>query len=325
MAWPCVRCALVVAATWLAAAVSAHAQAWVPAKGEGSISFLVQDLLVRNHLTATGAKQDRGRIDSNNLVVDVNYGVTDRLALTLALPYIRTRYTGLARHPSDQDDGTAHAGFQDVRFGVRYNLFDGPVTITPFIGTSVPSHSYEYFAHAAYGPRLRELEIGSYLGRVIPAGPRPAFVQARYAYGFLQEIAGIERHRSSLDVEVGYFVSRSIRVFATSTGQKSHGGIDLPDAGYRVLPIDLQEHHDRVSRIDIFDIGGGAQMTLSKSWEIFGSFVKTMSGENAHALARGLTIGASWSFGRGVPPLVAAAAAGKEPERLLVRCLCQKK
>jgi hypothetical protein len=322
---PRVLLALTVAATWLAAAASAHAQAWVPAKGEGSVSFLVQDLLVKDHLTASGARQDRGRIDSNNLVVDVSYGVTDRLAVTLALPYIRTRYTGLARHPSDQDDGAAHAGVQDVRFGVRYNLYDGAVTITPFVGTSVPSHSYQYFAHAAYGPRLRELQLGTYIGRVIPAGPRPAFVQARYAYGFLQEIAGVDRGRSSLDVEVGYFVSRSVRVFATSAGQKSHGGIDLPDAGYRALPIEQQEHHDRISRIDILDVGGGVQMTLSKSWEIFGSLVKTVSGENAHALARGLTIGASWSFGTGVPALVAAVAPGKSPEKLMARCLCQKK
>ena len=112
------------------------------------------------------------------------------------------------------DDGTPHSAFQDVRFAARFNVLDGPVTITPFVGTSVPSHSYEYFAHAAYGPRVRELEVGAYVGRIVPVGPRRAFVQARYGYGFLDEIVGIERSRSSLDVEVGYFFSPRVRMFA---------------------------------------------------------------------------------------------------------------
>src|SRR5262245_32224748 len=184
---------LALAAATVALPATAWGQAWVPSKGEGTVSVLYQDLVVKNHLTATGAKQDRGRIDSNNLLFDVSYGITDRFAITLAAPLIRTRYTGTARHPGELDDGTAHSGFQDIRAGVRYNLFDGPVTITPFVGTSVPSHSYQYFAHAAYGPRVRELEVGTYIGRVVPLGSRPAFVQARVAYGFLEEIVGIDR------------------------------------------------------------------------------------------------------------------------------------
>jgi hypothetical protein len=308
----------------LAFASNASAQAWVPARGEGSVSVLYQNLFVENHLTATGHKQQRGEIYANNLLVDANYGITDRLAITLAVPFIRTRYSGTNRHPGELDDGTSHAGFQDVRFGIRYNLVDGPITITPFVGTSMPSHSYEYFAHAAYGPRVRALDVGTYIGRIVPLGPRPAFVQARYSYSFMEEIVGIDRGRSNLDFEVGYFLSSSIRVFATSTGQKTHGGIDVPDVGWRALPEYQQEHHDRISRIDIVDVGGGVQMTLSKSWEIFGSFARTVSGENAHALSRGLTIGASWSFGRGVPSLVARAESGKSPEKLLIRCLCQK-
>ena len=152
---------------------SAAAQAWVPAKGEGSVSVLFQDLFVDNHLTASGAKQDRGEIHSMNLLADVNYGLTDRVALTLALPFIRTRYSGAFRHPTDLDDGTPHSGFQDVRFGVRVNVVDGPVTVTPFIGTSVPSHSYEYFAHAAYGPNVTRTR-----GRHLPRQGGPGRVAA---------------------------------------------------------------------------------------------------------------------------------------------------
>jgi hypothetical protein len=308
----------------------AEAQAWVPEKGEGSVSVLYQDLFVRNHLTADGVFQDNGHIQTNNLLADVSYGLTDKLALTLAVPFIRTRYSGTRPHPTAQDDGTPHSGFQDIRFGARYNVVDGPITITPFIGTSVPSHSYEYFAHAAYGTRVREVEVGTYVAHALSAGLPHAFVQARYAYGFPQKIAGVSRNRSSLDLEVGYFVTPAIRVFTMGAGLKTHGGVDLPGAGYGALPLSLREHHDRVARVDSLDVGGGAQISVTKSVDVFGSFMRTIAGRNGHALARGLTVGASWSFGKSSLSSLAAyddeaeAQIASRTKESLIRCLCQK-
>ena len=91
-------------------------------------------------------------------------------------------------------------------------------------------------------------------------------------------------------MEVGYFfflAKPRIRAFVLGAGQKTHGGVDLPDAGWRAMPAYQQEHHDRIGRIDILDVGGGVQMALTRSVEVFGSFMTTVAGENAHALARG--------------------------------------
>ena len=272
-----------------AGARPASAQAWVPAQGEGAVSVLYQDLFVKDHFLAGGGRIDRGHIRSNNLLVDVTYGITDNLTVALAAPFVRARYSGSFPHPTPQDDGDAHSGFQDLRFGVRYKLFDGPVTITPFVGTTVPSHGYEYFAHAAYGTRVRELEVGSYVARMIGARLPGVFVQARYAYAFTQPIAGVDHDRSNLDLEVGYFVRPSLRVFVLGSGQKTHGGIDTPNAGWRAMPADLAPHHDRIARLEMLDVGGGAQFSVTKSIDVFGSFVTSLAGRNSHALARGLT------------------------------------
>ena len=306
-------------------ATDAAAQAWLPPKGEGAVSVLYQNLFTHDHFLAGGRRIDRGQIQSNNLLFDVTYGLTDKMALTLAAPFIRSRYTGRFPHPKPEDNGEANSGFQNLRFGLRYNVVDNPViTITPFVGTNVPSHSYEYFAHAALGTRVRELEVGSYIARTLgPALPR-AFVQARYGYSFAERIEGIHHDRSNLDVEIGYVITPAIRVFAVSAGQKTHGGIDTPDAGWRALPPDLGPHHDRLARLEMLDFGGGLQVSLTNSLDVFGSFMTTTAGRNSHALARGLTVGASWSFGGGMPPLVASAGTDAEPKAVLVRCLCQK-
>jgi hypothetical protein len=310
----------------LLCASTALAQAWVPAQGEGAVSVLYQDLFVREHFLAGGGRLDRGHIRSNNLLVDLTYGITDELTVALGVPFVRARYSGAFPHPTPQDDGRAHGGFQDVRVGARYKLVDGAVTITPFIGTSMPTHGYEYFAHAAYGPRVRELEVGSYIGRMVGAALPGVFVQARYSYAFAERIADVSHNRSNLDVEVGYFVRPSLRVFVLGAGQKTHGGIDTPDAGWRAMPAALAPHHDRVAKLEMLDVGGGAQLSLTESIDLFGSFVTTVAGRNSHALARGLTFGASWGFGRGAKTgsLGGPASSSDETKQVLPRCLCQK-
>ena len=309
---------------WLGAQVmgvrSVHAQAWVPLKGEGSVSILYQDLFVVDHLRADGTREDRGRVRSQGLLFDVTYGVTDRIAVTLGVPAVRARYTGRAPHPSVQDNGEAHTGFQDIRFGVRYNVIRGPVTITPFVGSNMPSHDYRTFAHSAYGRNVRELEIGVYVGRIVSPRLPNAFAQTRYSYSFAQRIVGVRHDRSTLDVELGYFLTPKLRVFALGVGQKTHGGIDLPDGGWRALPAEQQPHHDRIARTDLIDMGGGLQVSVGRSFDIFGSYMTTLAGRNGHALRRGITVGVAWSFGQGMGLMADA----RDSTRPMVRCLCQK-
>lgn len=304
---------------------AASAQAWTPPRGEGSVSVLFQDLFVKDHFFERGQRRDRGEIRTNTLLADVTYGITDKLAVTLAVPFIRSRYTGTAPHPTAQDDGETHSGVQDVRFNVRYNLSRRWANITPFVGTNVPSHDYEYFAHAAYGTRVRELEVGTYVGRLVgPALPN-AFVQARYSYSFAQKIVGVSHNRSNLDVEFGYFLTPKVRVFTLGTGHKTHGGVDVPEAGWRVLPAEQGPHHDRIGRIDLLDVGGGVQVSVTKSVEVFGSYMKSLAGRNTHALDRAVTIGASWSFGGGLRSLMLADVdTSQATGSRMVRCLCQK-
>jgi hypothetical protein len=189
----------------------------------------------------------------------------------------------------------------------------------------MPTHSYEYFAHAAYGVRVRELEIGTYVGRVLAPAMPNAFVQARYSYSFAEEIVGVDHNRSNLDIEFGYFVTSRLRFFTLGAGQKTHGGIGIPDAGFRALPPDQMRHHDRIGRIDLLNVGGGAQFSLTNSLDVFGSYMTSLAGRNTHALDRGITLGATWSFGRSLRGLLSAQDRDSDGVGAsLIRCLCQK-
>src|SRR5262245_57350177 len=80
----------------LTCASLARAQAFVPPKGEGTVSFLYQDLFVKYHYFGP-TRTDNGSIASKMMVVDVTYGVTDKLAVSAGIPWVAAKYKEIGR------------------------------------------------------------------------------------------------------------------------------------------------------------------------------------------------------------------------------------
>ena len=315
-------------AALLATAGDAAAQAWVPSKGEGAVAIAFQNLAVKEHILTT-TRVDVGHIDTYVLLTDVTYGLSNKVAVDFSLPYVASRYTGDRPHPTALDDGKYHQTFTDFRFALRYNLTRRGTVLTPYIGTTVPSHGYEYFAHSAPGEQLRELQVGTFVAKMFDRGLPGAFVSGRVAYGFAEKVLDISHNRTMADVELGYFLSSSLRAFGMFSGQYTHGGIDLPPVGgLAALPALYRGVHDQIDRAHHVNLGGGAAYSISDSMDVFGSFVATATGRNEHALQRGITIGASWSFGRqsAVSRITSSAPGTVTAKRQasLTKCICQK-
>jgi hypothetical protein len=322
MCLPSTHTRLVAAAVvfvWLSPSL-ALAQAWLPQRHEGSVSLLFQHLFVTDHLLGDGSPIDVGHITTDNLLVDVTYGLSSKLAVSLGVPYTASIYRGTRPHPSVLDNHAYHGTFQDIRFDVRYNVTRRGIVISPFVGVLAPSHSYEYFAHAAPGRRLWEVQLGAFAGHAFDRVPG-LFVQGRYSYGFVERLFDIRHDRSNTDLELGYFVTPSVRVFGLATGQVTHGGIDVPRLWSVELPPALRPHHDRLARANFLDLGGGSQWSLSRTLDVYVSVLTTVRGENVHALKYGITFGTTYSFGE--RPMLLASR--DTPTRRLVKCLCQKK
>ena len=321
------RTLVALAAACLIGADDARAQAWLPAAGEGSVSVVYSNSVSDRHLLPTTA-YDIGRIDSHALLADVTYGITDRLAVSLGLPLIASRYRGDRPHqrtnPDRLDDGDWHSSWQDLRVGVRYNVLRGPVMVTSYVGSIVPSHDYEYFAHSAAGRRLKELQAGVSVGHLLQRGVPGLFVQGRYAFGFVEQTLDIRPNRSNLDLEVGYFVTPSLRIFALGAGQLTHAGIDVYPAEISVLVLTPEQisHHDQIDRINFVKVGAGASMDLGERFGVFASYGTQVAGRNGHELGRSLAIGATWTFSTRKKDLVVPEP--KADAEALARCACQK-
>src|SRR5262245_35701263 len=108
-----------------------RAQAWLNASGQGTVSMLYQYGFDRYHVMSRGEAVDRGHTSLQAVMLEVDYSLTDRLAVRLGLPFIEGKYHGTQPHlavrgqPGTEvklDDGSYHGGVQDFRFDIRYNV-----------------------------------------------------------------------------------------------------------------------------------------------------------------------------------------------------------
>jgi hypothetical protein len=315
--------AIFAAAVLVLGAVPAWAQAWLGSQGEVTTSFVFSRQFVDEH-DLNGLRDKNSDIFTNSMLADVTFSVRDNLAVTVAIPIVSSKFVtaGTPRHPTIQDDGSYHTTATDLRFDLRYNVFNRHnLVITPFIGSVTPSHKYEYFAHAAPGRRVNELQIGSYVGTTLDGLLPGMFVQGRYGFGIQETFLDISHNRSQFSGEMGYFATPDIRVFGMVSGQVTHGGVDLSPTARLVWPADKWQNHDRILRENFTTVGGGVGWTVNDVLDVFGSYTTMVQARNTHVLNRGLLFGASIRvqksmLERGIVNL----SAGNR----LARCACQK-
>jgi hypothetical protein len=271
------------------------AQAWVPPKGEGDYTIAYQNLFTKDHLNSAGARVNAGKVRMLGLVQGVDFGVSNKLAVSANLPIGWGKYNGALPHQLPIDGGTYHGSLQDIGFGVRYNIRSRPLVLTPFVFATVPSHGYEHFAHSAIGANMWEVRLGVNVGHRFRS--IPGYWQMQYSYVITERILGIRPNKSRLNAEFGYFLTRRFSVNALVTSQFTHSGLEqLGDFPNRTPTNELWRHHDQISRVNSLNIGGGISFSPTPSVNVFSSLVTTAWGANGHALATGLTTGVSWSF-----------------------------
>lgn len=307
----------------LALATPAFPQAFVPPPGEGSVTVTYQNTLARGHLLPSGerAPGEAGRdpVQAHVLTWDLDIGLTDRIAASVSLPFVTSRYGGANRHlldvrgnPTTIDDGTYHSALQDFRFGARINVTTRPVVITPFLTGIVPSHEYESRGHSVPGLNMRALEAGTNVAGFVDVLPGLYF-HTQVSYAVVQKVAGIRPNRSRIDSEIGYFLTPRLAVRFLEGFQITHDGVDFP---YENLPRELSLNHDRLSRNNFLNLGVGAGFGISERLDLFVAGSKLVWGQNVHS-HQGFVIGSNLYFrtGRGVQPSSSPSAASRRAPR----------
>ena len=292
-------CALSTAAVYLGPAGSlAHAQAWVPGKGEGTVSVTYQNYDVDGHYDAQGRKNSNGGSQSQSLITEIDYGLTDSLAVTVMLPFVASKYTGPPVYfvggnetfPVPLDNGTYHGAFQDVRIDVRRLFWAGPIPVAPFIGVSFPTHAYETVGEAVPGRHRRDLQAGAHVGVSLDRVLRGSYAHLRYGYATEQRIRGFGFTRSNVNLEVGTAVSSYLSVRTLAAWQIRHEGPTVQE-----LAVDWR-NHDRFMAPAYATLGVGASVAVRNA-DVYALWLGTVSGNTGAHRARTLAVGITFGFG----------------------------
>ncbi len=300
------RLALLAGVLAACGAAPVGAQAWLPPKGEASISLGYGSVFVNKHYLGTSlapgdaVENDFGHIRSQNFEIALGYGLSDRLAVSVALPYILTKYYGTPGqnffpHTISVDDGGYHGTFQDYKFSLDYQALRGPVAVAPFFAAVIPSHSYTYFAHSAVGRDLREYLVGSSFGsrldRLLPG----SYAELTYSYAFVERVLGVHHDRSNAFLELGYFLTPSLSVRGIGTGFYTHGGLVF-QAADQLPPPDVFLHHDQIDHESGISVGGGLSYVLTGSTEVYAAYLTQVQGRGGHKIKDSFSLGVSYSF-----------------------------
>jgi hypothetical protein len=240
--------ALVLAALGLAEPRAAIAQAWLPPRGNASLTVGYQFYRSTDrYTTSTGERYYDGHTRQHGLVGYFNYSITDRLAVSVGLPpYFLSSYNGPDPHrwpvfddgsiatdssgtalflPPTIDDGSSHGSFQDLRGELSFLALEGSWVVTPFVGFQLPSHDYEYHAQTAVGRGLWDLRIGANVGRRLDPLLPEAYFHGRYAFAYRQATQDLRFNYSYVDLELGYFVTPSLSLRILGSSQIAHDGL----------------------------------------------------------------------------------------------------
>lgn len=307
------------------------AQAWLPPKGEVSLSLGYGSVFVNKHYLGSpdnpgdNVESDYGHIRSQNFEIALDYGLSDRFAASIALPYILAKYYGTPGqnffpHTIPNDDGGYHGTFQDYKFSLAYQALRGPVAVAPFFSAVIPSHSYTYFAHSAVGKDLREYLVGSSFGARLDQLLPGSYAELTYSYAFVERVLGIHHDRSNAFLELGYFLTPSLSVRAIGSGVYTHGGLvfgDPTSAGPPVASNPVFLHHDQIDHESGIDAGGGLSYVLTGSTEVYASYLTQLQGRGGHKIKDAFSFGVTYSFSpsqlvrRYFPPKSSTSAAAQ--------------
>jgi hypothetical protein len=274
---------------------SAAAQTFTPPARVGSVTVAWQWVDNTGHILTDGTFFPRGQSVTTSLLVEVDYGVTERFAATASVPFVFARYTGgLPPFSGLERDACRcwNESFQDFSISGRYRFGDEFWAITPQVRFIAPTHDYPFRGEAVVGPNLQQLLLGISGGwRLAPALPK-ASIQAGYTFALVETVEDIRPNRSNLTTSFGYALTRSLYVHGGALFQKTHSGITA--FGLAGAPPEQAAQGDRLLKMRYWHLTGGVAYS-TRFADLFFAVEPYIWGRDTHD-GIAYTVGSTWYF-----------------------------
>jgi hypothetical protein len=283
----------------MAAGRDAHAQAWVDDKGHLEFSLGYNLGISDTVIVDKGSDGPDAGATTHEITLAGEYVPIQHLAVSVGLPLVLIEYTGNKTaypHPGggSYDDGNIHATLTDLRAGVRYQLLEDPLALSPHIAVSIPVANYEAVGNAVAGRHLKALHLGLAAGHVFGEA---TYVHALYEFSIVEkydrtmETAQFGQNRSDFSVTAGHkLLDQRLDLHVDVNGRVTHGGMNFSQ--FNMLPMNDQLYHDPILAESILLVGGGVGYQITNALEVNAGarlFVTGANTQNANVYVFGVT------------------------------------
>lgn len=297
---------LAVVLTLALAPALARAQAFTAPEGVGAVAVAWQIVDNTGHRFTDGFFQPGGDSVTMSALVELDYSVTDRFAITGGIPYVFAKYTGaqppFSRLPVDTC-ACWHSSFQDFSLAARYRFGSDIWAVTPLVAYGQPSHDYPFQGEAVVGRNLRELRVGVSAGlRLVDLLPK-ASIQGTYSYAFVEKaLEDLEIDRSNVSIDFGYALTSRLYLRGGGIMQRTHGGLragsitgdPFPLPGELGVSPETFAQRDRIQKSNYWHLTAGVSFDAGPV-DVFGGYTKYIWGTDTHN-GQAFTFGTTWYF-----------------------------
>lgn len=301
-------CAALLAASAVRAQVVS--EAGVPGRGHGSVALTTQLITIRER-KVLDEFEDFGKVSLRSIYLELDYGLTDRLAVTATLPFKSNRYQGDFPHdprtlldPRGErflDDGRYHSNWGDWGIALRWQWRTEPFLVTPFVGFYHPSHDYSLFTETQAGTGQWRLSVGVNAAGRFEGGARNLLWNLSYAYNRMEKtvVPGeVDRHvdHSLVSAELIWLISAQWFVNGVLSYKKTHNGLRFPDDFNPPFVDDLWYVHDQLFRWGGSNGSLGVGRRFGDRYTVMASYGRSLTVTFGHKYDPVLTLGISRSF-----------------------------
>lgn len=281
-----------------------RAQAFTAPGGVGAVTVGWQYVDNTGHRFSDGFLAAVGESATMSALAEMEYAVTDRLAVTVGLPYVFAKYTGALPPPSGlavDACGCWHSAFQDVSFSGRYRFGSDVWAVTPLVAYGYPSHDYPFEGEAVVGKNLKEMRVGVSAGLKLESLPK-ASLQGTYAYAFVERaLDDVDIDRSNASIDFGYVLASHLYLRGSVLLQHTHGGLRLGAVSGDPFPFpgelntpDRWAQRDRLLKTSYWHAAIGASFSAGPV-DLFAGYTKYLTGRDTHN-GQAFTLGTTWYF-----------------------------
>jgi hypothetical protein len=308
---------LALAATATAVSGQSQTNVPVPPRGAGSFGMTYQQIDISERELIV-LRENFGEVTLRGIYFEFDYGLTDRLAMTLTLPLKSNRYVGdkphdptlLANDHGEEflDNGDYHTNWGDfgVDFRWQWRATDR-FAITPFMGYYTPSNDYPLFTETQAGRAQWRVDVGfNMAGRLGPPA-RNLYWQTGYAFSYVEktrptDAEAMRVNRSEASFEVGWSATPRFQPYLTLAYYVTHGGLELPEFT-GLFVSDQFYYHDQLLPWEQKTWAVGARYNLSALSGLSMSYGRSSDVEFGHFYEPAV----SFSFNRSFEPQRARA------------------